>query len=477
MFITEPFLFQTDKSHYFYDDSTGIVLPINEDERKFLSNITRGTSLEDYNYSTCSQNLIDKIKRYHLFSFIPPKHETHYDETVIENIINKHGIGHLCLVMTDECNFRCKYCIYSEHYTYSKRYRRKEMSFDIAMKAIDYYFSINAVSVKTNPHLKPSIGFYGGEPLLNWDTIVQIVEYVKTKYTHDCIFAITTNGLLLSADKIEYMLNNNFAISVSLDGDKDNHDRNRVDIASNGTFDRVFSNLCLLESAVQERKRSGFDKNLIYYILVTYDNISNLEQINTFFSKHPNLCQHIISTNKVNASNTDYYENQSSEKILEGRKAQLQRLLNLYKEELAAGQENFFLKRLFGGFVSTCSSITCYGDLSALHGACIPGAHKLTVDVDGRFHICEKISPQFSIGNIENGFDYSKIALYVNQLIAIRQLHCQNCNIKNRCSLCYVQMESDNCFSFDHALCDKVKNSIASSFSLRYSMLEMGYQI
>ena len=157
-------------------------------------------------------------------------------------MILENGIDHMCLVLTNECNLRCRYCIYSEHYYYSRPYSNRKMEFEVAKKAVDYYFRVNDKSIEYNPYIMPSIGFYGGEPLLAWDVIVKVVNYIKNK-TDKCLFSITTNGLLLDIEKIKFMLKNNFAISISLDGTKEEHDRNRIDQSSNGSFERVYNNL------------------------------------------------------------------------------------------------------------------------------------------------------------------------------------------------------------------------------------------
>jgi len=469
MFIVNPFFFKSENAEYFYDDSTGIVLPINNEEKNFLVKIGKGTTLQDFNWNDEQNSIIKKIKKYNLFSYNNPSAIIDVNESLIKQIIIDGGIGHICLIMTDECNFRCKYCIFSDHYEYSKHFDKRWMSFEIAKKAIDYYHSINYKSIESNPNLRPSIGFYGGEPLLCWDTIVKIVEYTKEKF-EDYVFSITTNGLLMDNSKVKYMLENRFSISISLDGGQKEHDRNRVDRNNKGTFDRVFNNLLTLHSATEARRTQN-EEVMPYHILITYDNLTDLKSMNDFFAENKELQDNILNINKVNNQNTDYYKNQSTEEILDERNLQLMKLLKMYQNSMRTGEKNNFLKKLFDGFTMTCSSKMCY-NTNFLRGVCIPGSHKLSIDVEGNFHICEKINPNYTIGNVYTGFDYEKITQYLKEVLAILDVKCKDCNLKNICSMCYVHMESDRGFVFNQKLCNDFKESIGSTFGLYYSLLK-----
>jgi hypothetical protein len=86
-----------------------------------------------------------------------------------------------------------------------------------------------------------------------------------------------------------------------------------------------------------------------YQILITYDGFTNLEALNDFFIANPMLQNHIFNINKVNNDNTDYYDSQSSQEILDKRAKQLNYLFEKYQVSIKAKEENKFLEKLFNG--------------------------------------------------------------------------------------------------------------------------------
>lgn len=82
------------------------------------------------------------------------------------------------------------------------------------------------------------IGFYGGEPLLNFELIERAVEYAKKLFGEDMSFAITTNATLVNDKIAEYFAKNNFNIIISLDGPQEMHDANRLMVNGTGSFEK-----------------------------------------------------------------------------------------------------------------------------------------------------------------------------------------------------------------------------------------------
>lgn len=467
MILNLPYIFATDNGIYFFDNSTSIILPINEKEKEFLEGLELNTSIDDYLITEEVKGIYENIKSLGLFSKRSELLSTNITAEYVEKQIKEQGISHLCLIVTDDCNFRCKYCIYSDYYFYSKSFSNRCMTLDVARKAVDYYFKNNIEALKFNPQLISSIGFYGGEPLLNWKLIKEVVKYSK-KYDENCYFSITTNGYLLDKEKIKFMLNNNFSISVSLDGGKDQHDKNRIDRCGNGTFDRVFKNILMLQDMIDKNPDSEI-KNRMFYILITKDNLSDLDSINNFFKKYPNIRQHVFSVANVNAMNTDYYKNQNSEEVLKKRNKQILKLLDDYKRN--ENKNDRFLKAFFSDTTTAVDQLSNYQE-NLLLGACIPGAHKLTVGTDGRFHACEKINQNYSIGSVYEGLKYTEISKYLNKILNIRRKYCTDCNLLNLCSLCLAHMESESDLEFNHSHCISVKESMKTKLGICYSLKE-----
>lgn len=162
----------------------------------------------------------------------------------------------LCLNIAHDCNLACKYCFASQG-DYGG-VKRELMSFDVAKRAVDFLIAMSG----TRQHCE--IDFFGGEPLLNWDVVKQTVEYVESiQAAHNKIFklTLTTNGVLLTQDKIDYVNEHNISLVLSIDGREEVHNRMRPSAGGTDTYKTVAKNLV---NAVKQR--DGRE----YYVRGTY---------------------------------------------------------------------------------------------------------------------------------------------------------------------------------------------------------------
>ena len=145
--------------------------------------------------------------------------------------------------MTQNCNFRCKYCVYSgAENSYQRVHSNKVMNWNTARKAIDFLWEHSIDSKDVN------IGFYGGEPLLEFDLIKKAIEYSRKKFMgKEISFSMTTNGTLLTEEIIRFLSKNKVQLVISLDGAKEINDENRVFKNGSGTYDRVIRKIDLIK--------------------------------------------------------------------------------------------------------------------------------------------------------------------------------------------------------------------------------------
>lgn len=467
-FKIKPLLFNTINSSYCYDDSTKIVFPISEFEKKWIENIeiNKECVIEDKKL----KYIVNTIEKHKLF-----QHDSESEAPSRAELIDykmKNGITHLCLILTEACDFRCKYCIYSDYYFYTKSYSSKKMSFEIAKKAIDFYIKTNMESIQFNPNKRFTIGFYGGEPTLCHLTIKKIVEYIKFEYPFvwkNITFLITTNGYTLTNKISKFYLENNFSISISLDGYKENHDRNRVTITGKGTFDRINENLKRLEINYLRQKESG-NQIIDYGILVTFDNISDFDKLKDFFIDNPQLDRRIQRVTKVSNINTNYYSKNK-------KKHSNTKRLNFLKSIIANVKENNsnltnFETIILKNILHEPLMLTQYTS-NPMRGACIPGLYKLAVDVEGNFHMCEKINPNYKLGNVFEGIDEKAQMEVMSNFCYEINSKCKLCNIKNLCNICYVSAETEKkVFNISSKYCQNMRKGIESSLSEYYSIIE-----
>ena len=161
-----------------------------------------------------------------------------FSEDIYENILDKVDnrqpvVKALCLHIAHDCNLKCKYCFAQEGEYNGKR---SLMSFEVGKNAIDFLIK------NSGKRKNLEIDFFGGEPLMNFDVVKQIVEYTRSiekQHNKNFRFTITTNGVLLTDEISDYINKNMHNIVLSLDGRKEINDNMRVKIGGQGCYDTI----------------------------------------------------------------------------------------------------------------------------------------------------------------------------------------------------------------------------------------------
>ncbi len=139
----------------------------------------------------------------------------------------------LCIHIAHTCNLNCAYCFASQG---KYQGERAIMSYEVGKRALDFLIENSG----TRRNLE--VDFFGGEPLMNFDVVKQLVAYarsVEKEHNKNFRFTLTTNGVLIDDDVIEFANKEMSNVVLSLDGRKEIHDRYRVDYAGNGSWDRI----------------------------------------------------------------------------------------------------------------------------------------------------------------------------------------------------------------------------------------------
>ena len=256
--------------HRYQKKGLNFVLDVNSGAVHLLDDISYAVSglLDENMGDTCPQSIIDALPDY-----IADEIREAYDELyelkkagqlfaqddyidVSRYIPVNAPVKALCLHVAHDCNLRCKYCFAS---TGDFGQGRKIMPPDIAKKAIDFVIARSGVRHNIE------VDFFGGEPLMAWDTVTQTVDYARSleeKYNKKFRFTITTNGLLLDEDKRKYINENMDNCVLSLDGRREVNDEFRKTVAGTGSYDTIVPKF---KALVDERA-----PNLDYYARGTF---------------------------------------------------------------------------------------------------------------------------------------------------------------------------------------------------------------
>ncbi|MBO5248193.1 MAG: thioether cross-link-forming SCIFF peptide maturase [Clostridia bacterium] len=139
----------------------------------------------------------------------------------------------LCLHVAHTCNLNCSYCFASQGKYHGDR---AVMSFEVGKRALDFLIENSG----TRHNLE--VDFFGGEPLMNFDVVKKLVAYarsIEAEHGKNFRFTLTTNGVLIDQDVIDFCNAEMSNVVLSLDGRKEVHDRYRVDYAGNGSWERI----------------------------------------------------------------------------------------------------------------------------------------------------------------------------------------------------------------------------------------------
>ncbi len=184
----------------------------------------------------------------------------------------------LCLHISHDCNLRCRYCFADEGAYHSVR---ETMSFETAKAAIDFLLR------ESGNRKVLEVDFFGGEPLMNFDTVKKTVYYAKeegAKRGKKFLFTTTTNGLLLDDEIIQFFNEEMENVVLSLDGRKEVHDAVRKTVSGKGSFDVVIDKIKKFVKARGDKhyyvrgtftaKNTDFAKDVLFLADNGFDSIS-----------------------------------------------------------------------------------------------------------------------------------------------------------------------------------------------------------
>ena len=159
-----------------------------------------------------------------------------YEELAGEYKERSKVIKALCLHVAHTCNLNCSYCFASQGKYHGER---ALMSFEVGRRALDFLVE------NSGKRRNLEVDFFGGEPLMNWQVVKDLVAYARSiekDAGKNFRFTLTTNGVLLDDEVTEFCNREMHNVVLSLDGRKEVNDRFRVDVAGNGSYERIVPN-------------------------------------------------------------------------------------------------------------------------------------------------------------------------------------------------------------------------------------------
>ena len=315
----------------------------------------------------------------------------------------------LCLHIAHDCNLACKYCFAQEGEYHG---RRALMSFEVGKKALDFLVANSGNRVNLE------VDFFGGEPLLNWDVVKQLVEYgrsIEKANNKKFRFTLTTNGILLNDEILAFANKEMGNIVLSIDGRKEVNDRMRPHRGGQGSYDEI----------VPKFQQTAESRNQMNYYVrgtFTHNNMDFTQDV-----KHlADLGFEQISIEPVVAGEDADYAIRK-----EDIPALLQEYDKLALEYLKRRKEgkafNFF------HFMIDLEGGPCVA--KRLSG-CGSGNEYLAVTPWGDFYPCHQFvgNEDFLMGNVDEGITRVDIRDEFKSCNVYTKAKCQNCFAKFYCS-------------------------------------------
>ena len=337
-----------------------------------------------------------------------------FTEDIYENYIDSFKnrqpvVKALCLHIAHDCNLACQYCFAEEGEYHG---RRALMSFEVGKKALDFLVA------NSGSRRNLEVDFFGGEPLMNWEVVKQLVEYgrsIEEANNKKFIFTLTTNGVLLNDEILDFVNKEMGNIVLSTDGRKEVHDRMRPFRNGKGSYDLIMPKF---KKAAESRNQTN------YYVRGTFTHY-NLDFSKDVLSLADEGFKQ-ISVEPVVASPEDAYALRTEDlpQIFE----EYDKLaVEMIKREKEGRGFNFF------HFMIDLTGGPCvYKRLSG----CGSGTEYLAVTPWGDLYPCHQFvgNEDFLLGNVDDGIVKKNICEEFKQCNVYSKPKCKDCFAKLFCS-------------------------------------------
>lgn len=321
----------------------------------------------------------------------------------------------LCLMVAQDCNLRCKYC-FGDGGSYGQK--RAVMTPEIGRKAVDYLIKASG------PRRHLELDFFGGEPLMNMKTVKAVTEYVRQREKETgkkFKLTMTTNGMLLNDENIQWLNENDFALVLSLDGRREVHDAMRPDAGGHGSYDRVIQNF---HRCVNSRKGGDYDYRGVYtYLRGTYTK-NNMDFTKDVLSMNDEGFD-ILSMEPVVMKDSPLG---FTEEDLPRIREEYDRLTEAYMKRHREGKGFFFFH-----FNMDLSNGPCVA--KRLSG-CGAGHEYVAVAENGDLYPCHQFvgREKYRIGHVDEGITDHALSQYFRESHVLNKPKCRDCWSRFFCS-------------------------------------------
>ena len=323
----------------------------------------------------------------------------------------------LTLNVTRKCNLKCDYCFEDSEWR-----KGGEMSFEVAKKAIDTFF----ITPSNTPDWV--IIFTGGEPLLNFALLKEVVEYVEEKGLK-VEYKIKTNATLLDDTKMDFLIKNNFKIQISLDGNQTAHDTHRKFANGKGSFEMV-------DKVIKKLIEKNYGSNVSITGTLTCQTSKYVDDCYVHLKTYNGILNYSLKPVMTNLHN-QYAFNFNDYKQIYSSTLKHSKYLVLSGQKLLDGVKNINI--------------------------CGIGVWNIAIDIDGKIYPCYRMcgNSSYIIGTLDLLEIPMKLPKELENIYRLENnTQCANCYLIDVCKIgCYTDKllyKYDNCFQYTKTVIDEM---------------------
>lgn len=319
----------------------------------------------------------------------------------------------LIIEITEKCNLRCSYCVFDDESKIKERsHGKKSISLKEAKDSVSSFYE------RTNKE-EAFIVFYGGEPLLEFEKIKDIVAHADTISNKKIKYSITTNGIPLNNEKLEFLIKNNFLITFSIDGPKTVNDKYRFKKNKKGVFEELVSKI----ESIKDNYPEYYSEKVLFNCVI--NNTEEIDLINKFFAESK-----IIDSKKVRFS----AELSNSEEI---NKHISNAAVELFNE---TEKKEILLRPIEQSFIGNLIAKVNHRKLDkyASQGKkiCVPFSNRTYIRSSGEIQFCERIQDYGVVSSTtKEDLELASKKIY-SEFLSFKKEECSRCFAYNFCEFC-----------------------------------------
>lgn len=448
------YLFSLYDEKFMFDCENMVVAKIDGTWKSVVTGIKNDTPIEELYKNIPKEdvdNIIDNLRDFYDNGIFFSKEKVHVEPKT------SYDKGLISLPPVHKCNLNCRYCFARSGDVYKGTNRK--FTYEMTRKCLEFiYFD----------YLKECSSYRidfvsGGEPLLNFEIIKYVREisddlYKKTGKSME--MWMCTNGTLIDENVLEYLNKNKIGLGISIDGDKELHNRMRVDFNDEGSYERVIKSI----RSIMDNSSLNRELREVWGLVVITSEVDSIVDI---VKHHKQTGFKSIQMKIVRAGKNEPYS--INESNYEKVKVLYSELIDFFKEEVKIGKcdhlkmilnDNDFIGKIIRRLIIKESPVY----------RCQAGKNKISITADGEIYPCDSFVGQeeFKMGDIYNGVDPAIKTQFIRASIYERKT-CKDCWARKVCGGdCYHNsyLINKDMEEPDFIMCELIQHVIKISLGL-----------